>query len=165
MHSDKQDPRDRLQQRLDMLENEESWRPEQVPDTLAGPILALETRHTEPRPGKVVPCPVVIVEADGKARSFWGFHTVARSQLAALKPQVGDYIAIRYLGTVNGGSGQSYVNYKIIVDRDDGGTYDWSKVDVEGGDVPPDANVLGLQEKEKAPTNPLVEEVDPALGF
>jgi hypothetical protein len=165
MNTTSQDPQDRLQQRLDMLENEEAWKPEKSGDTLAGPILALETRHTEPRPGKVMPCPVVIVEHNGKARAFWGFHTVARSQLAHLKPQVGEYIAIRFLGSLNGASGQSYVNYKIIVDRDTGGEYDWSKLPVEGGDVPPNANVLGLTEKEKAPSNPLVEEYDPEMGF
>jgi hypothetical protein len=92
----------------DSLDNEStSWQPE--PGDKLGVVTNIELVDSK-FGGKY---PVVEVSTDDETLTFHAFHTVAKNQLRRAKPQVGEMIAIKFLGDhVNG-----YKDYKIRVER------------------------------------------------
>jgi hypothetical protein len=154
-----QDFRDRMERYE--AEPPTAWKPEPG-GLLLGPILELDWRTTA-HSKRQNDCPVLTVrdEAEDVVYEFWAFHDVAKSELAKLGPQVGERIAVRFLGRHANG----YFMYKIKVDRSGPSAFDWGAVQPDPKGLPPDANVLELREREKAPENPLVEDVDPEMGF
>jgi hypothetical protein len=117
-----------------------AWRPA-AGDTLVGTVVALGERQ-----GEFEPYPIITVETDGGQQfAFHAFHTVAKSELAAQKPRIGERVGVKYIGQIasQGGRGK-YHGYRIIVDRPM--TLDWSTygdedapmVDYSRSDVPSD---------------------------
>jgi hypothetical protein len=110
------------------LDNEsEAWKPEPG-DKLVGIVTNIEIVDSK-FGGKY---PVVEVSTDDTVRVFHAFHTVAKNQLRRAKPQVGEPIAIKFLGDhVNG-----YKDYRIRVERP--GAVAWEELSTPPDDEPPD---------------------------
>lgn len=91
-----------------------AWRPEPG-DRLIGEIVDLDTRTSRYNDE---PYPVVTVrdEATGSDVAFHAFHTVARRDLEALQPRVGQRIGIAYFGEKQSRDGDPYHSYTIRVD-------------------------------------------------
>lgn len=122
-----------------------AWRPE-AGDKLIGTVSLLSER--EGYDGD--PYPIVTVKTDtGEEWAFHAFHTVAKNELAKLRPQVGDQIGIKYIGRVKSANGRSsYHAYRISNSSARG--VNWSKYD---DDTAPDmpADTAGLPEPTPAP--------------
>jgi hypothetical protein len=87
----------------------EGWRPK-VGDKLIGAVIGLETRT-----GEYGEYPIVVVRTDeGQDFAFHAYHTVAKSELEKLQPQVGDRIGIAYHGPH---PARGYERYRIIIVR------------------------------------------------
>lgn len=115
----------------------EGWQPK--PDeVIEGTIKSIDTGASEYGSYPIV----TIQRADGTAEAVHCFHTALRSQLARIKPHIGQVIGIKYLGKTkakNPTAGRSdYDNYRVIVPQGGGG-YDWSSEESftpDAGDVP-----------------------------
>jgi len=83
-------------------------------DEIAGTVVRLDVADTEYGQQKIV----VVDPGDGNLRSIWLLHDALLSQMRKLKPQVGDVIAVRYLGRQTSGSGRSYHAYTVSSDRE-----------------------------------------------
>ena len=106
-----------------------AWRPD-VDDKLSGEVVALSERD-----GGYGNYPIVTLRRDdnGEELAVHAMHQVLSSQLAELRPKVGDRIAIRYLGKIaNKASTGSYHGYRCVSDAAAGGV-DWGRY---GGDEP-----------------------------
>jgi hypothetical protein len=154
-----QDFRDRMER--DAAEPPTAWKPEPG-DLLLGSILDIDARTTahSKRPND---CPVITIlnEDDEVVYDWWAYHDVAKKELAKLRPKVGERIAVRYMGRHPNG----YFMYKIRIDRQDRGTFDWSRVEPDPDGLPPEAapngNVLQLQAREPKPVaDPLSDDSD-----
>ena len=112
----------------DALDNQgEAWKPEPG-DKLVGVVTNIEIVDSKFNKAKY---PIIEVQTDGGVRVFHAFHTVAKSQLRRAKPQVGEEIAIKFLGEhVNG-----YMDYRVRVERP--GVVEWHELDAPS-DEPPD---------------------------
>jgi hypothetical protein len=111
----------------------EAWRYE------PGDKLIGETVELSQREGAYGIYPIITVRQDnGVELAFHAFHTVARNELAKAAPQVGERIAIKYVGVKEaGGEGRSsYHAYKVAVDRA-ARAFNWSAFG-ETGEVEPD---------------------------
>ncbi len=110
-----------ITERLDSFA--EAWRPEPG-DKLVGLIVDLDERVSQYSDD---PYPVVTVQTDdGEELAFHAFRTVARNELAKLRPAVGDRIGVAYHGKKDG---RNWESYKIIVERADPEprAFDWDK--------------------------------------
>jgi hypothetical protein len=100
------------------LEFPEAWRPK-VGDYLIGKVVSLDERD-----GEYGSYPIVTVSrADGTRLAFHAFHTVARGELARLRPKIGDEIGIKYHGK---DAERGYERYTMRVDRP-GAEPDWDR--------------------------------------
>jgi hypothetical protein len=100
------------------LDFPEAWRPK-VGDFLIGKVTGVDERD-----GEYGTYPIVTVETeDGKRLAFHAFHTVARGELARLRPKAGDEIGIKYHGK---DAERGYERYTMRVDRP-GAEVDWDK--------------------------------------
>ena len=91
------------------LEFPEAWRPK-IGDCLIGTVVS-----TDERDGEYGTYPIVTVETEGGKRlAFHAFHTVARGELARLRPKVGDEIGIKYHGK---DAERGYERYTMRIDR------------------------------------------------
>jgi hypothetical protein len=92
----------------------DAWRPDPG-DKLVGEIVELGQRagyNDEPYPI------VTIKQDDGVELAFHAFHTVARNELAKLRPQIGQRLAVRYEGEKQGADGKSrYHAYRLATDQ------------------------------------------------
>lgn len=137
------------------------WKPDPG-GLLLGPILDIDGRTTahSKRPND---CPVLTVrnEEDETVYEWWAFHDVAKRELAKLKPRTGERIAVRYLGRHEAG----YYMYKIRMDRQGGGTFNWGAVEPDPAGLPPDSDVtptgdvlpIDKQEPQGPPPSPFEE--------
>ena len=106
------------------LEFPEAWRPK-VGDCLIGTVVS-----TDERDGEYGTYPIVTVETrDGKRLAVHAFHTVARGELARLRPKVGDEIGIKYHGK---DAERGYERYTMRVDRP-GAEPDWDRIEADAG--------------------------------
>jgi hypothetical protein len=105
-----------------------AWRPD-VDDRLIGEVVALSERD-----GGYGSYPILTIRRDsGEELAVHAMHQVLSSQLAELRPKVGDRIAIKYLGKIANKAGNgSYHGYRAVSDAATGGV-DWGKY---GGDEP-----------------------------
>lgn len=111
-----------LEQRLDSYA--EAWRPEPG-DKLVGTVVELGQRQSE---FDKDPYPIITVETEeGEQFAFHGFHTVARGELAKLRPRLGERIGIAYHGKHEE---RGYERYRIIVEREHGDDPDWDAIGV-----------------------------------
>jgi hypothetical protein len=100
------------------LEFPEAWRPK-AGEYLIGTVTSLDERD-----GEYGSYPIVtVVTDDGKRLAFHAFHTVARGELARLRPKVGDEIGIKYHGR---DAERGYERYTMRVDRP-GAEVDWDR--------------------------------------
>jgi hypothetical protein len=101
-----------------------AWRPAPG-DTLVGTVTDISSRG-----GGYGEYPIIVVrpgETMDTEVAFHAIHTVAQNELASKKPQVGETIAIKYVGKRKAASGNAtYHAYKIVIDRD-AGEFDWSR--------------------------------------
>jgi hypothetical protein len=113
----------------------EAWRPE-AGDKLVGEVVELGQRE-----GAFGTYPIVTVRRDdGTEAALHAFHTVAANELAKAAPQVGERIAIKYVGQKETESGQAYHAYRVATDRA-GRAFNWggfSDVGEVGSDIPTD---------------------------
>lgn len=66
------------------------------------------------------PYPVVTIEkADGSEVVVHGYHSVLKNRLLELDPRPGDQLGIKCLGTRTGKSGTSYMDYRVVIERDE----------------------------------------------
>ena len=107
-YTDKPDP-DKLVDR----EFAEAWRPDPG-DKLVGEIVELGQRSGYD--DELYPI-VTVRQDDGVELAAHCFHTVLRNELAKLRPQVGQRVAIRYDGQKDPGGGRSrYHSYRVATD-------------------------------------------------
>lgn len=116
-----------------------AWRPD-VDDKLSGEVVALSERD-----GGYGSYPILTIRRDGgEELAVHAVHQVLSSQLAELRPKVGDRIAIKYLGKIANKAGTgSYHGYRAVSDAATGGV-DWARyggVEPDGGsDLPSTAD-------------------------
>ena len=100
------------------LEFPEAWRPKQG-EFLIGKVVSLDDRD-----GEYGSYPIVTVETkDGRRLAFHAFHTVARGELARLRPKIGDDLGVKYHGK---DAERGYERYTMRVDRP-GAEPDWDR--------------------------------------
>jgi hypothetical protein len=114
-----------------------AWRPEPG-DKLVGTITDISERAGFD--GE--PYPIITVQTDdGSELAFHAFHTVAQTELAKLRPQVGDPLGVKYLGRVQSeNSRASYHSYRVRTKAKAG--VNWAKYgDGDAPEPPPDVPV------------------------
>ena len=94
------------------------WRPD-VGDRVIGPISDVTTATSQFSPD---PYPVLRVETQDGPVSVHAFHAVLKSEVARLRPTVGDTMGIKYLGVP---AGKRYEAYTVVLDRPDSSGPDW----------------------------------------
>ena len=103
---------------LDQLDsgNADGWTPENPGDTIIGVITALDSRD-----GGYGDYPIVTVQEDGTGNltAIHAFRTVLKNEVINQQPQVGDRIAVRYLGQqpAKRPGGSPYHSYKMALER------------------------------------------------
>lgn len=94
------------------------------------------------------PYPIVgVIDAEGGQWSWHAFHTVAKNELANQRPQPGDKIGVRYLGKAHPDDPQSYVRFRVVVQRATGAhghpeSIDWDKVSADAA-----SEMVGMDEE------------------
>jgi hypothetical protein len=83
-------------------------------DEIAGTVVRRDVADTEYGEQRIV----VVDPGDGNLRSIWLLHDALRSQMEKLAPEIGDVIAVRYLGRQQSGNGRSYHAYTVAMDRE-----------------------------------------------
>jgi hypothetical protein len=120
----------------------DAWRPEPG-DKLIGEVVELGQRD-----GAYGVYPIVTVrQDDGVELAFHAFHTVAQSKLAEARPQVGERVAIKYLG-LNKRGDRPYHDYRAAVDRA-AVAFNWRAFGDDAGEIEPDI-AAGLDEPKNA---------------
>jgi hypothetical protein len=114
----------------------EAWMPSAAGDTIVGEVVRLEQGMTVRGPAWIV----VLKTEDGRERSVWLLHTVLRNELARQRPEPGELVLIKYEGKKEGGAGQPYEGYRVLIDRDQA-IPDWDAVAGGGRDGADDAPV------------------------
>lgn len=101
----------------------DAWMPaddDEMPEGIQGKVINVSTVETDQKYGGGSVPLLEIQEKDGHIWSVRGYHTVLRNQIEKNNPQVGDTIAIKYLGTKENKKGDnSYENYGIKCPRCD----------------------------------------------
>jgi hypothetical protein len=119
------------------------WRPE-IGDTVNGTVIAVKTGVSTIDDGPPVSYPIVVVLPDGayttptgddtSAVAVHGFHSVMLNEFVSQKPQAGDHIFVKRLGTMGREAkvrGQSAPElYAVHVARPNGEAkpYDWGQM-------------------------------------
>lgn len=101
----------------------EAWRPKDG-ETLVGELTSIGERDA----GRGCYPVLTIRQDDGEELAAHCFHTVLAGELAKLAPEVGERLAIRYLGEVQKRDGGGrYHSYRVAVDRDPAQSIDWAR--------------------------------------
>jgi hypothetical protein len=107
---------------LDLLdgiteESGDAWTPhldEDIPDGIQGRVVSRTVIESDAKYGGGLIPLIEIQETDGHIWSIRGYHSVLRGQIEKANPQVGDVIAVKYLGEKENRKGdQSYFSYGI----------------------------------------------------
>lgn len=105
---------DRLRSEHKAQEYATTWRPD-AGDILTGTLEKMDTGET-----KYGECEIAHVrDGDGELMAVWLFHKVLRTEWDEAEPEPGDEVGICYHGQRDG-SGYSYHNYTVEVERADG---------------------------------------------
>lgn len=102
----------------------ETFRFDENNDHFVGIFLEKSTGPSQFSPTGEVPIYILQDPQDGAKRTVWGLHTVLVDEMGKARPQVGDLVAIKYLGEVQGGRG-TVKKYRVKVNRKHTGV-DWS---------------------------------------
>lgn len=96
-------------------DNGEAWKPaddEDIPEGIQGKVISVSSVETDQKYGGGTVPLLEIQEKSGRIWSVRGYHTVLRNQIEKNNPQVGDIVAIKYLGEKDNKKGDnSYQNY------------------------------------------------------
>jgi hypothetical protein len=110
----------------------ESWQPvreKDHPNVIVGTVARIEAVERETSFAGRVTVPIVtLVGSDGTGWSVWLWQTVLANEMRRLCPQVGDVLAVEYLGKVQPDSGGSAYHSYRVSKADDGTTpdaFDW----------------------------------------
>lgn len=117
---------DRMREKLDQG-YPDGWRFNAETPEIIGVFRRLEEGYTR----QYGACPIMILaELRSKTEwSVWLFHAVLRNQLARMKPEPGEVVAVRWLGKRKPESGgNEYDDYRVVVNRGQAGAVDWSKI-------------------------------------
>lgn len=90
-------------------EQAESWKPEPG-DAIIGEVVGISTRDAGWGPYRLL----TIKRDDGTSIAVHAFHDVLKQELAAIKPQIGHRIGIKYLGKP---AGKNYAHYKVATEN------------------------------------------------
>jgi hypothetical protein len=72
------------------------------------------------------PYPLLEVETDdGEVVAVHAFHTVLKNELAKKRPDVGDRVGIKYLGTP---PGKNYESYRVVIERTTASSPNWDAI-------------------------------------
>ena len=111
----------------------EAWSPEPG-GTIAGTVVSIDARD-----GGYGPCPIVTIATVEAFIAFHAFHSVAKNELAKLRPQVGEKLVIVYNGKRNSKSGRgSYHSYSVSMPDRPKTDFSWAKYGELDSDVPSD---------------------------
>ncbi len=107
----------------------EPWKPEPG-DKIVGKVVSVTT--LESKFGGSYPL-VELVTDDDVEFAFHAFHTVAKSELARLKPKPGDTLGVKYLGRDDK---VDYERYRILIERAEPSSesVDWDAVAAEANE-------------------------------
>lgn len=99
-----------------------AWRPEPG-DKVIGEIIALSERE-----GDYGPYPIVTIRDDnGGEHALHCFHGVLASEIAKLRPRVGERIGVKYVGQQPRASGDGkYHSYRVVRDEAQAPAMNWS---------------------------------------
>lgn len=101
----------------------DAWMPaddDEQPKGIQGKVISVSSVETDQKYGGGSVPLIEIQEKDGHVWSVRGYHLVLRNQLEKADPQVGDTIAIKYLGEKeNKKKDNSYQNYGVACPRCD----------------------------------------------
>lgn len=92
----------------------EAFKFDQPGDEIAGKVTGFDLADTTYGKVKIV----VIDPSDGHLRSIWLVHGALKSQMARIRPVIGDAIAVRYLGETESANGRTYHDYAVATDRE-----------------------------------------------
>src|SRR4051794_14677778 len=94
-------------------------------ESFCGRYIGLESRQSDYGPRWVA----VFTSPDDDSQRFalWLMHAALTSQLKRCKPQRGDLIAVKRLGTRRGASGRNYEDWAAVSERES--AFDWSDVE------------------------------------
>jgi hypothetical protein len=110
----------------------ESWQPSREGDEIAGQVVRYERGNTA-RGERVI---VIVQPAEGgPERSVWLLHTALINKFAERRPKPGELVLIRYLGKRTSAGDNEYADYRVEVDREEGGI-DWEGAQREAGIEP-----------------------------
>lgn len=71
---------------------------------------------------------IAIIETpDGTRYGVWLLHNVLRNEFVRARPAIGDMLAIRYLGMVQGEK-REYASYRVEIERNTPQTVDWDTI-------------------------------------
>jgi hypothetical protein len=107
-------------------EHAEAWRPKPG-DVLVGQYTRRDAGVSS-YDGRTHPI-LVLKDRTGVEHAVWCFHAVLRERLAALKPKVGELVAVRYKGKRQGANA-AYHDYAVEIERAESAD-DWQ---AEAGD-------------------------------
>jgi hypothetical protein len=108
-------------------EHAEAWRPK-AGDCLVGEYVRKDA-GVGSYDGKTYSI-LVLKDRDGVEHAVWCFHAVLRERLAALKPKLGELVAVRYRGKRQGANA-AYHDYAVEIERE-ASADDWQ---AEAGDA------------------------------
>lgn len=101
----------------------EAWKP-QPGDVLVGEVVEIDVRDG----GYGDYLTVTVATEDGREVTFHGFHSVAKRELAKVRPEVGSKIGIKYQDRSTG-TARSYERYKIVTESVQGPRVpDWAAI-------------------------------------
>lgn len=125
---DFQDRAERMRSRLDE-QAPEAWKPTREGEEIIGLFRGLEGPKHDRHRGEVY---VAVLELDppsGRLVSVWLLHTALKNEFARKRPDVGSFVAIRYLGKQTpAGGGSAYDNYRVEVERQPGSAIAWDRI-------------------------------------
>src|SRR5215210_3049859 len=104
----------------------ESWIPDEPGDTVEGEFLRLDRGTTEYGAAAIA----VIRTDDGRERAIWLLHAVLKNELARVRPEPGERLAIRFDGRKRSAKGHNYAAYSVAVDREETAP-SWEDIDDE----------------------------------
>jgi hypothetical protein len=112
----------------------EAWKPDPG-DKLIGSVVEISQRD-----GTFGAYPILTVrQDDGTELALHAFHTVVANELARARPEIGERIAIKYIGMKPGSDGRAgYHAYKVAVDRPEP-VFNWGAYADEFAGSPDDA--------------------------
>lgn len=151
-----------IESRLD-VEFAPAWRPDPG-DKLSGEVVGIGERA-----GEYGSYPIVTLRRDdGEELALHAFHSVLASELAALRPKLGDRLAVRYDGKKQTRTGTgSYHGYKVVKDGDEQAV-DWSQYaagDEQSAAAPPASDVPAGTADFAAAAAPAAKAADDDIPF